>query len=551
VGLILASIGFVQARRQSQIARIQAARSEQVAEFLKDVLSTTAPSVARGRDGKLLHEILDKTADRLNNDLKTQPEVQGDIWQTLGNTYAAIGDDVRALESYQDAVDSYRVAFGNDSTKLALALGELGRCQSITGHIGIGLTNAQLGLQIARQCGDAETLANCLSDVGTSFDHSHVISPESEPYLRESVTLWRQLGKNPSALADALYALATAIRDNDSAEAESLALEALSLHRQVLGSEDPKIVMDLSLLGGILAARHRSGEAEAVLHEAVILAQKILQKDDPNQYMMLCALAQTLCHQGKWNEAESMVRQAVEAYPSSAGYWGLLGNVSAVQRNWSAAADQFTRAVELAPRYSVVVARLAIANLQAGRREQFDRLRREYVFKEFANEAFRSEHVLFEVSAFLMLPAEGADFERLCRLGDLAASPDDLPRNKYWKDLLRAQTDYRRGNFVVASNLANRIVSRQDNDRIQRKSHAWFIRALACAQLHEMESARAAFAKGDELVSQPNRDLHDDSLGRWPDSALAELLRDQAAELLGITQPPQTTDASPSTVETP
>jgi tetratricopeptide (TPR) repeat protein len=550
LGLILASIGFIQARRQSQIARIQTARSEQVSEFLKDVLATTGPSVARGRDISLLRAILDETADRLNNDLKTQPEVQGDIWYTLGKTYAGIGDDVRALESFQHAVDSYRVAPGKESTKLALALGKLGTSQSVTGHISIGLTNARLGLRIARKCGDTETLANCLFDVGTAFDHSHMVAPEGEPFLRESVALWRQFGKNPLALADALHSLAMAIRDKDSAQAESFVYEALSLHRQFLGPEDPQIVVDLSLIGDILASRRRSTEADAVLHEAVVLARKILEKDDPNQYGMLYALAQTLCQHGKWSEVESMVHQAVETYPSSAGYRGLLGNVSAGQGNWSAAADEFTRAVELAPEYSVVVSRLAIANLQAGRREHFDQLRREYIFKEFANEAFRSEHVLFEVSAFLLLPAEGADLERLCRLGDLAARPDDLPRNKYWKDLLRAQTDYRRGEFNSASTLAKRMVSKTDYGDTQLPTHAWFLRAMACAQLHEMELARDAFARGDELVSQSNQGSHKTLLWHWPDSALAELFRDQAAELLGITQPQPATNTIPSKVET-
>ena len=50
VGLALATIGFVQARSQAVIARQEAARSEQVAQFLKDTLAAAGPSVARGRD---------------------------------------------------------------------------------------------------------------------------------------------------------------------------------------------------------------------------------------------------------------------------------------------------------------------------------------------------------------------------------------------------------------------------------------------------------------------------------------------------------------------
>jgi hypothetical protein len=157
------SIGqALRAGREANIAVIQAARSEQIAQFLKEMLEAAGPSVARGRDATVLREILDKTAQRVERELDGQPEVQGDLWFTLGSTLHDIGDRPRAITMYQHAVDCYRRTSGNQSTKLARSLMRLGICQSFLGDVGKGEMNAQAGLDTARSCGDLETLADCL-----------------------------------------------------------------------------------------------------------------------------------------------------------------------------------------------------------------------------------------------------------------------------------------------------------------------------------------------------------------------------------------------------
>ena len=50
---------------------------------------------------------------------------------------------------YQHAVDSYRLALGNESIKLAQTLGHLGESQSIAGDAIDGQANAHLGLDMA------------------------------------------------------------------------------------------------------------------------------------------------------------------------------------------------------------------------------------------------------------------------------------------------------------------------------------------------------------------------------------------------------------------
>ena len=89
---------------------------------------------------------------------------------TLGSAYRDIGDLSRAMTNYQQATDSYRLALGGDQVKLALALGYLGISQSFLNDIPAGQANARLGLEMARRCGDPETLAVCLANMGRSFN---------------------------------------------------------------------------------------------------------------------------------------------------------------------------------------------------------------------------------------------------------------------------------------------------------------------------------------------------------------------------------------------
>ena len=51
------------------------------------MLKGVGPSVALGRDTKMLREILDKTAERVGKDLKDQPEVEAELRTTVGQVY--------------------------------------------------------------------------------------------------------------------------------------------------------------------------------------------------------------------------------------------------------------------------------------------------------------------------------------------------------------------------------------------------------------------------------------------------------------------------------
>ncbi len=79
VSSVVSTSLFFKAKRESERARVEALKSDQVASFMTGMLEAVGPSVALGRDTTMLREILDATAARIGTDLEDQPEVEATV----------------------------------------------------------------------------------------------------------------------------------------------------------------------------------------------------------------------------------------------------------------------------------------------------------------------------------------------------------------------------------------------------------------------------------------------------------------------------------------
>ena len=285
-GLILASIGFVQARRQAeiawtqeQIARAQAIRSDQIAQFLQDMLSGVGPSVALGRDRTMLREILDKTAQRIATDLKEQPDVQLELRLMLGDIY----HELREFRKMEDmARGTVALARSTPAQELAVAdsLGQLG---------------------------------DALMHVGSK--------KESEACLREAIAMQKKLRGNESLqLASALYHLSAAIGSEENvAETESTCREALAMRRRLLGDEHLLVARSLDELGAFLMHGGRFAEAETTLRESLAMRKNLFDEEHPDMARSYRNLGDLMSAQNRWKEAEAMYRRGIEIWQRMLG----------------------------------------------------------------------------------------------------------------------------------------------------------------------------------------------------------------------------------------
>jgi tetratricopeptide (TPR) repeat protein len=314
-----------------EVAGAEAARSEQVAQFLKDMLAAAGPSVARGRDGTLLKEVLAHTAERVERDLKDQPEVQGDLWYTLGITYQDIGDHRLAIEMLENAVASHRQSPGNPSTKLARSLARLGFSQSYIERVAEGKTSAQLGLDMARSFDDQQALAECLYYRARASAYWGMGTEESIPYLRELLALYRETRDDPVAMATCMRMLAAS--GPDVTEAEQLMRQTHEIYRKHLGENDPKTLGAIWGLGQVILDDGRATEAEPLLRQSLAQWPDILGTSHPIYPIVCRMLASSLALQDRWDEAFEMLQTIQKDSIRNENEFFMFARV--VKGNWS------------------------------------------------------------------------------------------------------------------------------------------------------------------------------------------------------------------------
>lgn len=529
VGLTLAMGGFLRARQQTEIARGQAVRSEEVSRFLQDMLAATGPSVARGRDTTLLREILDDTAQRIAGDLNDQPAVKAELYFTLGTTYGGIGDYLTAVTMLEQAVGNYRRAFGNDSADTALALATLGLYQVRAGHPSLGKPKAKEGLDIALKSGNKLILAKCLVAYARSFDAA-IATEESIPYIREAIAIVEELQTEPLYLSD-LYGLLGIHLDapEDAAESEELLRNALETSRKYYPPDHPEIVGDLYTFAQRLQANNKYEESRATVEEAYALALKIYPPEHYMPHRLAAMQLEILVYDEQWDEAEKVCQEIVAFAPDNAGPWTLYGHVLAKRGDVKGAIEKFKRAVEHSgdhPANWEGYWDLAIALLYDGRIEEYCTHCHEFLMRS----AHTNEFGIAEVTAkaALMLPVQGPDFELACRLADFAGECTEPKWLLPWIQLTKSLADYRRDRFESAIDWAGRSANSKSAE-LECRAAALCVKACCYAQLGQFDLAEALLSESEAVRAEATDPASRRSIV-WRDWTAVELIRHEAAE---------------------
>ena len=98
----------------------------QVLQFFEEMLRGAGPEVAKRRDGTILKEILDKTTERISNNLTNQPEVEAEVRYFAGKVYRDLGDYQTAELMQRRVVALQRRLHPKGHADVADALSNLG-----------------------------------------------------------------------------------------------------------------------------------------------------------------------------------------------------------------------------------------------------------------------------------------------------------------------------------------------------------------------------------------------------------------------------------------
>jgi eukaryotic-like serine/threonine-protein kinase len=337
-------------------ANREASRSAQVAQFLREMLQGVGPSMALGRDTAMLREILDKTAQRLDKELKGQPDVEADLRTTIGKVYFDLGQYTNAEAMHRQALALRKKLLGSEHPDVATSLNNLGNVVRQQGKFAeaetlyrqaLAMRQKLLGSEHADVAGVLNNLATVLwergkfaeaesryrealamqkkllgsedPDVATSLNNLAALLreegklEEAETLDRESLVMLRKLfGTEHPYVAASLCNLAMLLEDQGKlTEAETLSREALAMRKKLLGSEHPDVASSMMVLANVLGDEAKWGEAEALHREALAIRKKLLGSEHPDVARSLNDLAQVLSAEGKQTEAEALFREAL------------------------------------------------------------------------------------------------------------------------------------------------------------------------------------------------------------------------------------------------
>jgi len=304
-----------QARLRQQ-AQTEAAKSQQVAQFLQEMLQSVGPSVALGRDTKLLREILQKTALRLN-DLTNQPAVEAHLRTILGAVYGELDEHTNAVAMHQRALALRKLLHGDAHPDVALSLFFLADELLVQGKLSEAETMHRDALAMRKKFlgNEHPDVAASLNNLANVLQHESKLE-EAERIQREALAMQRKLlGDETQSVADSLHNLALVLkRQGKLAESETMYREALALTQKLLGNEHPAVADCLASLGQVLSAQGKLTVAEAMHRDALAMRKRLFGNEHHLVANSLNALAATLLAQDKLAEAESMFAEALATY---------------------------------------------------------------------------------------------------------------------------------------------------------------------------------------------------------------------------------------------
>ena len=279
--------------------------------------------------------------------LGREPEVQAELYSTLGSIYQKLGKLDQADPLLRRALRQRRSIIGPDRPETAESLVALGLLRLDQGRFDEAEKLVRQGLEQTERVRPRNNAAvaqgtTALGKVlAARADFKHAI-----PLLEQAVKIQSEPGTSTPELASATKELADAQFSAGHYDAcETLTQRLLVMHRQLNGERHPLAADDLINLGAIRIERGYYAEAEHFLRQALEINQAWYGPDHPEVAGTLYQLGETLAYQKHFDEAEPLLQQALTirervygpAHPLVANVLGQICTV-ALQR------DQFDKA---------------------------------------------------------------------------------------------------------------------------------------------------------------------------------------------------------------
>ena len=300
------------ARERDQV-RAERDKNAEVLNFLTDIFETSSPENSRG-ETITAREILDRGAERIDEQLQERPDIRAALLLTMGNVNYNLGRYEVAEAQHRRSVETRRQLPAGEPLALAESIFFLGRTLLETSEPEAARIALRESLELARQIGDdghfyrVESLQG-LAVVARMFGEFEA----SVALFREALAIEEGVSGGESlGYAEALVGLArTQVLRGEYDDAQALCERAIAIERRLRAADDPRLALSLQRLSEVLFYQDDLDGAEAIGNEALALSEKLLGPNHPDVGFSLDNLAQIAIARQDYARAEGLFRRAL------------------------------------------------------------------------------------------------------------------------------------------------------------------------------------------------------------------------------------------------
>ncbi len=319
--LIIALVIFYTLRlaKARNAALAETARTQRVEQFMQDLFQGDAESTGPADDLRVVTvlERGEKQARALDED----PEIQADLYQTLGTMYDQLGKYDQADSLLKASLAQRTATGGAGSAKVAESLVALANLRNDQAQLEEAETFVRQGLQMSKRHlpPDHPVVARATLTLGRILDNRGKYD-EAIPTLEEAMRLESGPKGVPADLSATLSELAnTHYYLGHYDISKDLNERALRMDEQIYGDRNPNVAQDLTNLADIQYQRSNYADAERLQRTAVGIMQAWYGKDHPETADDMTILGKYLIAEGRADEAVPILRESLAALENHYG----------------------------------------------------------------------------------------------------------------------------------------------------------------------------------------------------------------------------------------
>lgn len=349
VGLVIFFTWRLTKARNAALA--EAARTQRVQQFMMSLFQGGDASVGPAADMKVL-TMVDRGVQQAQA-LSTDPNVQAELYGTLGTIYQKLGKLDQSDSLLQQGLQERKSLFGPDSAEVAESLVAIAQLRNDQARLEEAEQTARQGLEMAKRhlppnhpevATATAALGKILEDRG-QYD-------EAIRVLNEAVRLQSESGAATTDLAASLSELANShFYAGHYDISDTINRRVLDMHRRLYGDRHPLVADTLINLGEIQVQSGHYAEAEVFDREALDITQAWYGRDNPETASAMTILGRVLVYEKHYDAAADLLQQALAVqekiygpvHPRVASVLNDLGKVAQNRGKLDEAAADFSR----------------------------------------------------------------------------------------------------------------------------------------------------------------------------------------------------------------